>query len=387
MSQMSRTIASPASRRAWYRLAASLAFGLVVWTVSCRPTWSSDGSRLIFAARQGERAAIVEHDLKAGTTRFLHDLSAEGVGVGAWDGKAHRWVVLDAHPFEDTWMAVTTFDSAGKVHKRHDVKVGTRNITTMVGEPVVLDGHIFMMGMRPMRIDLDTGKDTGVVADVNVSAMFRLGDGLGYVLADAQAQSKWEIGRLQPETLAGKLLFRQPSDCEYYIMPQPAFNRTLDRCAVAAFKGDHRSAPGDRDWAILVLADGKVESVLNLGKGLVAGPLCWSPDNTTIYATIVRLGEEHNTFAMIETDFSGAVQRETELTRTAIDEKMQKQGGAQLTSRLALVMQPSVSPDGRFVAFTTAVLPKLETERHGLLLVDTRDKQRQVKRVPFPEWQ
>ena len=384
---MSRSIRSSASRRARIRLVAALAFGLVLWTLSCRPSWSSDGSRLIFAARQGERAAIVEHDLKAGTTRFLHDLAPEGAGVGAWDDKAHRWVVLEAHPFEDTWMAVTTFDSAGKVHKRHDVEVGTRNITTMLGEPVVLGGHIFMMGMRPMRVDLDTGKDTGVVADVNVSAMFRLGDGLGYVLADAQAQSKWEIGRLQPETFAGELLFRQPSDCEWFIKPQPAFSRTLDRCAVAAFKGDHRAPPGERDWAILVLAEGKVESVLNLGKGLVAGPLCWSPDNTTIYATIVRLGEEQDTFAMIETDFSGAVQRETELMRCPIDEKLRKQGGAQLTSMLALVMQPSVSPDGRFVAFTTAVLPKLAKERHGLLLLDTRDKQRQVKRVPFPEWQ
>ena len=73
--------------------------------------------------------------------------------------------------------------------------------------------------------------------------------------------------------------------------------------------------------------------------------------------------------------------------RCPIDEKLRKQGGAQLTSMLALVMQPSVSPDGRFVAFTTAVLPKLAKERHGLLLLDTRDKQRQVKRVPFPEWQ
>ncbi|MCB9877507.1 MAG: PD40 domain-containing protein [Planctomycetes bacterium] len=387
MDTPSSVIDSAANRRAWGRLATALGFCLVVWTLSCRPTWSPDGKRLTFVARQGERAAMVEYEVEGGTTRFLHELPPDGAAVSAWDEKARRWVVLEAHPSEDTWMAVTTFDASGKVDKRHDVKVGVRNIGTLVGEPVVLDGHLYMMGERAMRVDLESGEDTGAVADVGVTAMFRLGGGVGYVHADPRARSKWEIGRLHPETLAGELLFLQPADCEWHIMPQPAFSPRRDRCAVAAFDGDGQTAPGERNHAILVLADGKVESVLDLGTGLVAGPLCWSPDNTTIYATIVRFGEQHDTYAMIETDFSGAVRREIELLQLPVDEKLQKQGGAQLTSMMALFLQPAVSPDGRWVAFTTAVLPKLPQERHGLLLIDTRDKQRQVKRVPFPEWQ
>ena len=75
-----------------------------------------------------------------------------------------------------------------------------------------------------------------------------------------------------------------------------------------------------------------------------------------------------------------------ELVQLPVDQKLQRDGGAQLASMMALLLQPAVSPDGRWVAFTTAVLPKMPQERHGLLLVDTRDKQRQVKRVPFPEW-
>ena len=379
-----------AARRAWVRLATLFSLAVLLWTISCRPAWSPDGSKLLFPARQGEgaasRAALAEYELESGKSRFLQRLPADAAGVAVWDEQGGRWVLVSAHSVEDSWMVVTTFGGDGEVRKQHDVKVGARNVLTMLGEPVVLGGHVFLMGKRAMRIDLDTGTDTGARSNVDVSSMFRLGDGLGYAHAAARARAAWTIGRLDPVSLEGTPLFTRPEDCKWQIAPYPSFNAKQDRCAVVAFQGEEGADLGEREWAILVLADGKIESSIPLGKGVAAGPLRWSPDNVTIYATIVRIGERHDTFTMAETDFSGSIRREVELVRQPIDEQLKKRGGAQATRLLPFGMQPSVSPNGRHVAFTTALLANLPKEQHGLLLIDTRDKEREVKRVPFPTW-
>lgn len=295
-------------------------------------------------------------------------------------------MLVEAHSVEDNAILVMTLDDKSEVCKQHTVKVGVRNVTALAAEPVVLDGRLFLTGKRALRIDLKTGETKvgpGPKPNLKAPLVFRYGAGLGYASA-GRAGGPWEIGKLDPETLACEPVLSRPDDCPWDIVPHPQFDAGLDRCAVVGFQGDVRGDAKDRRWAILVLSEGKLESALELGKGLVVGPLRWGPDRVTIYATLVRLGDTHDTFALYETDFSGSVTRETALIRNPIDEQQRGRGGAMLAYAMPFAMQPSVSPDGHHVAFTTALLPKLLAAEHGLLLINTRDRERKVRRVPFP---
>jgi len=96
----------------------------------------------------------------------------------------------------------------------------------------------------------------------------------------------------------------------------------------------------------------------------------------------MRPGEEVDTFAMVEADFSGAIMRETTILKAPVDEKMAQSGGFLYSLSMPFLMQPAPSPDGKVVAFTTAKLPTLPADISGLLLLH-RTKSRPVKRLAF----
>ena len=87
---------------------------------------------------------------------------------------------------------------------------------------------------------------------------------------------------------------------------------------------------------------------------------------------------------MLLSKFS-SIQRETELLRAPIFEKLLNDGGVQYQLKQPLLLQPSPSPDGKTVAFTTAKLqwPDFPEDRGGLLLL-RRDQKNRVERIPFP---
>ena len=73
-------------------------------------------------------------------------------------------------------------------------------------------------------------------------------------------------------------------------------------------------------WAILILEQDGLISTFELEGEMSAGPIAWI-DEVTICATVMRPGEEFDTFAMIETDFSGNVRRETAILKAPVDDK------------------------------------------------------------------
>ena len=122
-------------------------------------------------------------------------------------------------------------------------------------------------------------------------------------------------------------------------------------------------------------------STIELKGELSTGPLAWI-DEVTVCATVMRPGEEVDTFAMLETDFSGNVQRETVILKAPVDEKMARNGGGMYALNMPFLMRPSPSPDGKTVAFSTAKLPRLPADLSGLLLL-RRSKLRPVERLAF----
>jgi len=371
---------------AWTRLAAIAAAALALWSLACRPTWSKDGRRLVYVGRDGGRNVIAEHDLDSGKTRVLsRDVPTDGATSMHWDDAGKRWIVVEADGAKDTFINVMTLGADGKQRSKHSIDIGTRNVSALANEPVVVGEHVFVTGRQPLRIAIDTGETTKPEQPRGRSApvMFAYGDGVGYACAPAiHGNQRWEIGTVDRETMALTPLLSCPEGCEWDVVPFPQFDARQERCAIVGFQGNATGDPGDRKWALLVLEGDELISTIELKGRVSAGPVHWL-DAVTIAAVVVRIGEQHDTFVMFESDFSGSVTRETELVRLPIDEKMVKRSGATMTLALPFAMQPSVSPDGHTVAFTTALLPKLPEERSGLLLLDRRDKERQVKRIPF----
>lgn len=392
-------MSTPSQRAALHRLAITrLATVLLLvaglWSISCRPTWSPDGSLIRYPARTGSGTAIVEYSVKDKTTRIVHHLGGvDGAAVTVLDSATGDWIVLEADATEDNVLNVSRLDKTGKETTRHVVNVGTRAVTLLLGEPIVIGGKVFLSGSSPQTIDLGTGKLEEPVAKQpgrKPMAIVRRGDGLAFADVVAPGFERagsnmnrnrlWRIGTLDATTMEPTVLVECPSDCTWEIMPYPAFAPKLDRIAVAAYRETDGENSKEREWAILVLREGVVESTIALGKKVAAGTVVWGADGSSILATLVRFTGKGYALSLFETDLSGSVTRETKLT--AVDES--KDADPDSVQLMPLAMQPVLSPDGRWVALTTACISEAPAEQAGLLLIDRKDAKREVTRVPFP---
>ncbi len=369
---------------AWSRVFACVLAAVLIAGLGCRPRWSPDGKRLVYAAREGKQHIIAEHDFEQGRSRTLVELqTADGAADIIWDKSGNQWVVVSADGGDDNTVNIFTHDQTGKQKERHQIKVGGRNIGCLLQEPTIVDGNVFLTGNAIIRVDLKSGEATKHAR--SGIAAFPLGDDLGYV---SKMGSHWSIGELDPKTLEATPWVEQPEGCEWQILPHPRFNDSRTRCAVVATQGLQAPRVGQRanklsalKWAILILEQNELISTIELEGELSAGPIAWI-DEVTICATVMRPGKVFDTFAMIETDFSGNVRRETAILKVPVDEKMVKNGGFAYALNMPFFMQPAPSPDGKIIAFTTAKLPRLSADRAGLLLLH-RNKQRSVERLKF----
>jgi dipeptidyl aminopeptidase/acylaminoacyl peptidase len=350
---------------------------LVLGAPGCRPRWSQDGKRLVFTALEGKRQVFAVHDLESGKSRKLGAIEPnDGAADLVWDRDGSQWVVASAEGSEDHIVRVYTLDWDGKEGESHLVNVGTRNVISTLHEPVVCGGKVFLTGSSIIRLDLATGEVSRGEADR--SSVFPWNAGVGYV---RDATGDWEIGALDPETMAAKPWFQRPDDCDWQIVPHPRFDPAGDRCAVVGLRGEPTMALDTLEWAILILEEGRLISTIELGGDMAAGPVAWV-DAVTVCATVKRPGDDHDTLSLVETDFSGAVRHETPILRVPTNDRMIKNFGIQYVLKLPFFMEPSPSPDGSVIAFTTAKLPPLPDELSGLLLLRRRESRR-VDRLPF----
>lgn len=364
------------AQAAWSRVAVCAIALLLIAGLGCRPRWSADGKRLTYGALEGTRHVVAERDFETNRSRKLFDI---GLNDGALDmvrdPDQPRWVVVWADGTDDAVVNVRTRDDRGEEGAVHAIRAGGRNISVMLTEPVVASGYVFLSGRTINRVDLDTGEtrqqgDRGLVA-------FPLAGGVGYI----HTKVSWEIGRLDPETLEQTALIRKPADCDWRLAGAPRFDRTGERCAVTVRKGQQRAGLESLEWAILIFEGGELLTTVELEGTRSMGPIAWI-DAVTLCATVVRPGGEQDRFALFETNISGSFQRETLILTAPVHEKLLEEGGVVYQLKQPLFLQPSPSPDGMTVAFTTAKMPQLPEDKAGLLLLRRNQKNR-VERIPF----
>ena len=362
---------------AWTRVFACAFALLVVAALGCRPRWSADGKRLTYAALDGKRHLVAELDLGTGRSTKLFDIGPnDGALDMVRDPDQARWVVVWADSVDDAVVNVRTRDDAGEESEPHAIRTGGRNITTMLTEPVVADGYVFLTASTILRVNLETGATKKL--DRRGMLAFPVKGGVGYLSTNKQ---DWEIGRLDPKTLALQPQITRPDGCAWKIMGAPRFDPTGERCAVVAAQGERRAGLDALSWALLVFDGAELLTTVELEGPRSMGPIAWL-DAVTVGATVMHPGDKEDRFALLEANISGSFQRETHLLSAPIQQKLLNDGGVIYQLKQPLLLQPSPSPDGKTVAFTTAKMPELPGERGGLLLL-RRDRKNRVERVPF----
>ena len=143
---------------------------------------------------------------------------------------------------DDALVKVRTRDDAGNESEPLEVRPGGRNITTM-DQPVVADGHVFLTASKILRVNLETDKklDRRGIA-------FPVKGGVGYVSTN---QQDWEIGRLDPKTLALQPQITRPDDCAAIVARRGSNRRAMRRCRGARGSTLGSTRSGGRCWSLM----------------------------------------------------------------------------------------------------------------------------------------
>lgn len=358
------------------RLALLAAVGLLLAFLACRPAWSPDGRKLLFHTRSGERLGIALYDRDTGKAETIFASAKQTFVAPLWtaDGK-HAVLVCSERQSKAWWVVVRPIaGDAPPVTFALDFQGDPGE--SLVVPPVVVGNSLFLAVDGIRRIDLATGKVTGHIPAEAGEQYFvaPAGKGLGYVKIGKgrEEERPWEIGRLDPATMRPSPLLRDTPELGWKVHPMPAFSPDGSRIALPAYDEAGPKA------AILVFANGKLETTLPVDGDAQLGSVAWAADNVTIYASGCRRDREAKRchWFLLETTIAGSVVREIPVFDTP--------DLWNDTNQVGLAFQHALAPDGKTVALSTAMLDRVESPVEGLYLVDVAKKQRTVTRVPFP---
>ena len=364
------------SQRAFQRLLAVAAMAVLAGIFACRPAWSPDGKRLLFAAVDDGGRFVACYDRESGKVERLYVPPTRHQFVNAmWSADGQRAVVLSG-PGPTKPVTVAVAQLAVPATDPPVVQTVVTDTGALEGDAlvaaIVVNGYLFFSTDSIIRVNLVTG-ETKIMEGGRGErlAVVRCGEGLGYVRhqigKDTAVDGDWEVGSLDPETLQRSPLLRSTSFPDMALQPRPAFSLYLERIAIPTLHGN----------AIVVFRDGKVEWTMDLGANLQVqvNDIQWSRHGGSVYASLSRRrGQGGVAWSLFESTIGGSVQREVELFQSDKPDMLDN-----ADRRLGL----AISPDGRLAALTTAYVPVAMAD-HGLYLVDLMNGKRKVTKLPFP---
>jgi hypothetical protein len=375
---------------AYRRLIALTTIVAIGATFACRPAWSPDSKQVVYPGRIDGKLALARYDVEKQTSEIVMVTPAEKVMLTPYFLSNAELLVLSSKPGDNQPLIVTRMPVGPtrgfKTPGPFEITTDDESADHMVLPPVVVGDQLFLGGKSLTRVDLRNGQTLrrdlpGTPDDVVLS---RRGDGICYVtVRDKEHKSQWELGTIDPETLAGKVLMKAPKSTDenpgWTVLPMPSFTKDLKRVALPGERVNRESTE-QTQTAILVFHEGKLETVLPLSdiEGDVGvGSIAWAPDNVSLLAVIARKTKEGHRFSLYETTFSGSVTRETAL--------FDAPATSRTTKPSMLHMQLALSPNGKWAAVTTSYMQEKPDRDKALLLVDVSGKERIVKAVPFPK--
>jgi len=355
---------------------------LITYIMACRPAFSPDGSKVLFPyvdADAGTRA-IGLFDRGDGTSRCL--LSAVGRRTGysaslmtaGWtaDGKSALVFLAEEQGGEHVRVLLVPLDRNAPLRTYFvpDVKKAT---ASLVIPPPVIGRHVFLGGKSLVRLDLTTGDIERAAFDAEISPI-RQGNRIFYVGERRRPGADFDVGTLDPETLAPTPLLELKKEETGEIMPFIAVSEDGTRIAMAGRDG--------QNGRILIFEGKKLERFLSpetkTGASTI-GNIEMAADGRTVYASFFRevASESSLQFGVLEASVAGDAAREIPLFQVRVDKGKMDQGSP--------VFQVALSPDGTTLAATSGLFPMETSEGRALYLVDLKDAGRKVTRIPIPE--
>jgi hypothetical protein len=364
--------------------------GLAAWLLyilACGPAFSPDDKKVLFPSIDARTGAttLAMYDRAAKTTRtlFVPRDSEQAGSVGeehdgmsissAWSPDGRQAIAYWAESKEDLRIAVIPIAGGDAVRLLYvpDVGDATRVVTF---PPAIVGGRLFVpMKERVVRIELATGERTS--KEAGLASVVEQGGRLFYSRDLPRASDKepqrWEIGRLDPETLAATPIVQSDEKSS------GVFGVSED--------GSRLAVEQEEDvWSILVFDGARMTRRIPLGTKeapIVLFNLIWSRDNSRLHAAYGKeTPDAPNEFGVAEVPVDGTAPQYTPLFRAEISPD--DSGG---------VFQVDLSHDGRTLAAASTFLAlfgdhrdRVKPEDLALYLVDLSRRDRRVTKIAIP---
>jgi hypothetical protein len=358
-----------------------------IYVLACRPSWSPDGSKILFRAADSTGLGVALLDVKTGKTRMLF---VEGPTEADGDAKESLAAVQWAR---DGQRAIAVLMDDSKLTRLLLLPVGSKRPARLVYLEEVgnecgyeqaamplpeKNGQVFIGGKKLVRVELETGRVRNWEADSAEAVSLAERDGsIVYAMESHREPKGWEFGEVDPESLTLRPFLRLEQDAlgarleaaglglEELSLPLLAPEPHGTRIALKA-----KTSQGD---VIVVLDRTGFRQVLRTRPepaGCIIGNLQWAPGGKLLYAVDLKgqAGSDTLQYSVGEVPLDGGPARLDPIAR--IQETSSKDDDVYWN-------QIALSPDGRRIA---TMVPAVG----ALYLVDLRSPQRRTTRFPMP---
>lgn len=377
---------------------------IAVYVLACRPSFSPDGSQVIFPVIDDEtrRAVVYCYDINSGSTQrvlessVVPEIKQESAktasnrqntgtkppeslaGSKAKDGRealSVQWLPDGKHIVinDSTSITIAPVGTSGTIRRfqlQNEIDSGS-----LISPPPISGKYQFMLAEKfLLRVNLETGDILGIPNDRNECQLLGHGTQIYYLakIGGDNQRDGYELGTVDLERLGLIPIFQvQAADADE-LNPFVGFAAAGNRLALTGSLDD---AP-----RVLLFRDGRLERTLAIADkkgGLSIGNAEWSPDGETIYAAYVRKsGDGKNSqYGILEVPVSGAGLREIPLFASDRD-----------NDSWALYFQVGLSPDGRNAVASSTCLGRndLQPEDRALYIVDLTGPSRNAAKVVVP---
>jgi dipeptidyl aminopeptidase/acylaminoacyl peptidase len=361
--------------------------GLFLFVTACMPSWSPDGSQLVFD--------YANPTSKEGGVALYDTATGKATSIYTYRGKGQNQPNISAQWREDgrTILAFVYDDSAPSEERSFIAEVAPNgdlvriiklNSTECYFAPAPeLRGVLYLWGDHPLEVNLATG-ESKEIKDLSSAYFFRANDQIAYVAKpegdDDNTKDLFLIGTLESDSSQphNQTEFHVPNtrESEYsnFVFP-PATDRT-GRVALPIAREDQT--------AVIMICDNQglrhtIEPKLAAHTQL--GNLQWSPDGGSLYAGLLGTVKKNKSVWSI-----AEINAETgEVVRVIPVSQMDASQG-DVDSDFYMHFPIALSPDGRTIATNLAGAPEksISESDRALYLLDLNGDSAKVTKITPP---